>query len=58
MKDDYYYTVNQVCERLQTSPSTVYRWIKSGMIEAVQIGKCWKIPKRVFQETEKKRWYQ
>ena len=57
MKDDYYYTVNQVCERLQTSPSTIYRWIKSGMIEAVQIGKCWKIPKRIFQEQEKKGWY-
>ena len=50
MKDDYYYTVNQLCERLQISQSTAYRWIKSGMFEAVQIGKCWKIPSRVFQD--------
>ena len=50
MKDDYYYTVNQLCERIQISQSTAYRWIKSGLIEAVQIGKCWKIPSRVIQD--------
>ncbi len=30
--DDYYMTVKEFCERLQVSPSTVYRMIKNHMI--------------------------
>jgi excisionase family DNA binding protein len=31
-------TVRQVCERLQVSDQTVWRWIKSGELPAISLG--------------------
>lgn len=31
-------TVRQVCERLQVSDQTVWRWIKSGKLPALSLG--------------------
>ena len=31
-------TVRQVCERLQVSDQTVWRWIKSGKLPALNLG--------------------
>lgn len=47
MKESYM-TIKEFCERLQISQSTVYRMIKSGMIPAIKYGRCWKIPRSVF----------
>lgn len=46
--EDYYMTVKEFCERMQVSPTTVYRMIKSHMIPAVKFGRYWKIPRSVF----------
>ncbi len=46
--EDYYMTVKEFCERMQVSPTTVYRMIKSRMIPAVKFGRYWKIPRSVF----------
>lgn len=39
------YTVQQVCEYLHTSVTTMYAWIKAGKIKAVKIGRFWYISK-------------
>ncbi len=41
-------TVKEFCERLEISPSTVYRMIKAGMIPAIKFGRYWKIPRSIF----------
>ncbi len=41
-------TVKEFCERLEISPSTVYRMIKEGTIPAVKFGRYWKIPRSIF----------
>lgn len=46
--EDCYMTVKEFCERLQVSPSTVYRMIRSHAIPAVKFGRHWKIPRSVF----------
>lgn len=46
--EESYMTIKEFCERLQISPSTVYRMIKSGMIPAIKFGRYWKIPRSIF----------
>lgn len=46
--EEYYMTIKEFCERLQISPSTVYRMINNGMIPAIKFGRRWKIPRNVF----------
>lgn len=37
------HTPAQVAERLQVSERTVYRWIDSGELKAVKLGRLWRI---------------
>ena len=50
------YTVNEFAEALGVSRLTISRRIKSGVIEAVKIGKTWRIPRteleRIFEPKE------
>lgn len=46
--EESYMTIKEFCEKLQISPSTVYRMIKSGMIPAIKFGRYWKIARSVF----------
>jgi putative molybdopterin biosynthesis protein len=41
MKDSEFYKIEDVCELLQVSKITIYRWIKSGKIPAYKVGKSY-----------------
>jgi excisionase family DNA binding protein len=41
-------SVADACEHLRVSPRTIYRLIQNGQIEAVQIGRQW----RIFTDVE------
>jgi len=43
--DSDYYTINEFAKALGVSRLTVSRRIRSGIIEAVKIGKTWRIPR-------------
>lgn len=47
--DESFMTIREFCEKLQISTSTVHRWIKSGMIPAVKVGRRWKISRSVYE---------
>lgn len=38
-----WYTVNEIAERLKVSRWTVSRWIKAGLLSAVQFGATWRV---------------
>ena len=48
-----YYTVDQMAVALNVCPLTIRRRIKQGLIEAVKVGKTWRIPrnelKKIFE---------
>jgi len=41
MLDSKFYKIEDVCELLQVSKITIYRWIKSDKITAYKIGKSY-----------------
>ena len=41
MKDSKFYKIEDVCELLQVSKITIYRWIKSGKITAYKVGRSY-----------------
>lgn len=41
MKDSKFYKIEDVCELLQVSKITIYRWIKPGKIAAYKVGKSY-----------------
>ena len=43
MPKDGYQTVHELAERLEVAEATVRRWIKSGDLRAISIGKGWRI---------------
>lgn len=43
MPHDRYQTVKAVAERLEVAEATVRRWIKSGALRAIDIGKGWRV---------------
>jgi excisionase family DNA binding protein len=36
-------TPEQVAERLQIVPKTVYRWLNDGRLEGVKLGRLWRV---------------
>lgn len=43
MTRDQYQTVRDVADRLKVNEATVRRWIKTGELRAIDIGKGWRI---------------
>jgi excisionase family DNA binding protein len=43
MPHDRYQTVQELADRLEVAEATVRRWIKSGELRAIDIGKGWRI---------------
>lgn len=41
----FFYTANEVAEMLSVSGATVRNWVKSGMFDAIQVGKVVRIRK-------------
>ena len=39
-----YLTVRETADRLRVTPHTVYRWCRTGRLQAMKIGKEWRIP--------------
>jgi len=44
------YSPKEVQEMLGISQTTVYRWLESGRLPAVKIGKLWRIPADALEE--------
>jgi len=44
------YSPKEVMELLGISQTTVYRWLESGELPAVKIGKLWRIPADALEE--------
>jgi excisionase family DNA binding protein len=49
---DNYISTQELGRRLDLSPSTVYRMIRSGQIPAQKFGRKWKISERIFNQLE------
>ena len=45
MKKEEYYTIEEVADMLKVAYLTVYRWVRSGKLEAVKAGKQYRISK-------------
>lgn len=43
--EEEYYSINELCQMLKISHSTIYKKIKEKEIPAIKFGRCWKIPK-------------
>ena len=44
-KNEAYYTIDEVAKMLKVAYLTVYRWIQAGKLEAVKLGKQYRISK-------------
>ncbi len=49
--NDELYTVDEVAEILRTTSNTIYRWLRSGKLPGVKIGKEWRIKKIALNST-------
>ena len=54
MKNNSFLTVEQVAELLQVHWQTVLNYIKSGKLEAVRLGKGYRIPEEAINKFVKK----
>lgn len=43
-------TPEHVAERLAVSPLTVRKWLRSGKLKGIKIGRLWRITERDFQD--------
>lgn len=50
MKSNSYYTVGQVAELLQVHWQTILNYIKNGKLEAVKLGKGYRITKEALDK--------
>ncbi len=44
-----YYLVEELATKLRVNPMTIYRWIKSGRMAAVKLGKEYRIDRVEFE---------
>jgi putative molybdopterin biosynthesis protein len=50
MNEEQYYSIEEVAKMLKVAYLTVYRWIRSGKLEAVKAGKQYRIKKRELEK--------
>jgi len=48
IEKEQYYTIEEIAEMLKVAYLTVYRWIRSGRLEAVKAGKQYRISKGIL----------
>ena len=48
--DEHYLTLPEVAEQLKVSRRTVYRWIKSGDLDAYQFGREYRITESALKD--------
>lgn len=44
------YTMQEVADILKVTRRTVYTYVKNGRIQAVKIGRCWRVSRDSLQE--------
>lgn len=49
MTTDRFYTVAEVAEKIGVTAPAVYKWIRSGKLEAYQFGDAYRIPVDAFE---------
>lgn len=50
MKEESYYTIEEVARLLKVAYMTVYRWIKAGKLDSVKAGKQHRISKSALEK--------
>jgi excisionase family DNA binding protein len=48
MSLDSYITIKEICQSLKVKKLTVYRWIKSGKLQAMKVGKSYRVTQQQF----------
>ncbi|WP_391558938.1 helix-turn-helix domain-containing protein [Robertmurraya sp.] len=48
--EDKIFTPAQVADRLQVAEKTVYRWLDSGKLKGVKLGRLWRIREEKLEE--------
>jgi excisionase family DNA binding protein len=44
------FTPEEIADKLKTSRSTVYRWLRNGELKAFKAGKLWRITREALEE--------
>lgn len=55
MADGVYLTAEQIATRLQITTRTIYRWLDSGTLKGVKLGKVWRVNADDFENFLKQR---
>ncbi len=55
---DEYLTVAEVAARMRVSKMTVYRLVHGGELEAVRVGRSFRVPDRAVQEYLRRSYFQ
>ncbi len=50
MEDEKFYTIKEVAELLKVSDGAVRKWLKSGKLKGIKLGRIWRIKKSDLDE--------
>jgi excisionase family DNA binding protein len=50
MEEEKYWTPEEIAERLKINVRTVNRWIASGKLRAIRVGRLWRVPDSAIRE--------
>lgn len=50
MEDERFYTIKEVAELLKVSDGAVRKWLKSGKLKGIKLGRIWRIKKSDLEE--------
>ncbi len=50
MEDERFYTIKEVAELLKVSDGGVRKWLKTGKLKGIKLGRIWRIKKSDLDE--------
>lgn len=50
MQSEEYYSPQQISDKFNVKPRTVYAWIRQGRLKAIKLGDLWRIPQSALEE--------
>jgi len=50
MEDEKFYTIKEVAELLKVSDGGVRKWLKTGKLKGIKLGRIWRIKKSDLDE--------
>lgn len=50
MEDEKFYTIKEVAELLKVSDGGVRKWLKTGKLKGIKLGRIWRISKSDLEE--------